>query len=321
MLEINSPNKSAPADVDRPPLLNVAELRVHYPLTQGVLLPHRIGSVRAVDGVSFRIYRDETLGLVGESGCGKSTTGRALVRLVRPTDGSILFDGRELVGLERQELRQFRRRIQMIFQDPYSSLNPVMPVHWLISEPMMINGVGTPKQREERVKELLDLVGLSQTAIDRYPHEFSGGQRQRIGIARALALDPELLIADEPVSALDVSIRAQIINLLERLQDQLHLTYLFIAHDLSLVYHISDRLAVMYLGRIVETGVTTDVYQAPFHPYTLALLSARPPSESPGVGVASAHHPARRCAQSHFTAGRVSFSHPLLAARSAWWSK
>lgn len=233
--------------------------------------------IRAVDGQSFHIIRGETLGLVGESGCGKSTTGRALVRLNQPTDGSsIRFNGRELIGLGRDELRQARRQIQTIFQDPYSSLNPRMTVREIISEPLEVYGYGSRKKINERLSELMHLVGLPDTALNRYPHQFSGGQRQRIGIARALALDPELIVADEPVSALDVSIQAQIINLLKRLQRTLGLTYLFISHDLAVIRQICDRVMVMFAGRIVESAPVTELFFNPLHPYSVALLSAIP---------------------------------------------
>ena len=258
------------------PLLEVQDLAVWFPITEGIVLERHTGDVRAVDGVSFSVKRGETLGLVGESGCGKSTTGRAIVRLYKPTRGAIRFDGTDLAGLEGVELRKMRSRMQMVFQDPYASLDPRMNVSSIVSEPMEIHGVSNPKERRARVRELLTTVGLDPEHAIRYPHEFSGGQRQRIGVARALALQPDLIVADEPVSALDVSIQAQIINLLERLQGSFGLTYLFIAHDLSVVRHVSDRIAVMYLGRIVELAGAEELHIRPVHPYTVALLSAIP---------------------------------------------
>jgi oligopeptide transport system ATP-binding protein len=257
-------------------LLRVEDLRVWFPITEGMIFERHIGDVRAVDGIDLEIRRGETLGLVGESGCGKSTTGRAIIRLYRPTTGRIEFDGTDLAPLEGGALRRMRSRMQMIFQDPYASLNPRMNVAGIIGEPLEIHGVGTKGERRERVRELLSIVGLNPDFGDRYPHEFSGGQRQRIGVARALALNPAMIVADEPISALDVSIQAQILNLLERLQGEFGLTYLFIAHDLSVVRHISDRIAVMYLGRIVELAESRRLNLEPLHPYSVALLSAIP---------------------------------------------
>jgi len=257
------------------PLLSVRDLAVHFPITKGLLARRRIGAVRAVDGVSFDLYRGKTLGLVGESGSGKSTTGRALVCLNSLTAGSIRLEGREVSNADGTATSELRRRVQMIFQDPYSSLNPRMTVGAIIGEPLAIQGVDA-RRRTARVVELLDLVGLPRDAMRRYPHQFSGGQRQRIGIARALALNPDILIADEPISALDVSIQAQILNLLRRLQRELGLTYLFISHDLAAVRYISERIMVMYLGRIAEAAPSAALYSRPLHPYTVALLSAAP---------------------------------------------
>ncbi|MFD5421583.1 ABC transporter ATP-binding protein [Streptomyces sp. NPDC127069] len=259
------------------PLLEVRGLVKHYPLTQGVLFKKQIGAVKAVDGVSFGLAAGETLGIVGESGCGKSTVARMLVHLERPTAGSISYKGEDITKLSGRALKAVRRNIQMVFQDPYTSLNPRMTVGDIIGEPYEIHPEVAPKgDRRRKVQELLDVVGLNPEYINRYPHQFSGGQRQRIGIARGLALRPEVIVADEPVSALDVSVQAQVVNLLERLQNDLGLAYVFIAHDLSIVRHISDRVAVMYLGRIVETGTDTQIYDHPTHPYTQALLSAVP---------------------------------------------
>ncbi len=257
-------------------LLEVQDLKVWFPITSGLIFERHVGDVRAVDGISFSLRRGETLGLVGESGCGKSTAGRAIVRLNKPTEGRIIFDGQDVSAIEGKELQRLRRRFQMIFQDPYASLNPRMTAGATVGEPLAVYGVGSKDERSERVRELLATVGLNPDYGDRYPHEFSGGQRQRIGVARALALDPDLIVADEPISALDVSIQAQVINLLERLQDRLGLTYLFIAHDLSVVRHISDRIAVMYLGRIVELAPSRELNTRPLHPYAVALLSAVP---------------------------------------------
>ena len=256
--------------------MRVEGLRQHFPITRGVIFQHRLGVVKAVDDISFEIYRGETLGLVGESGCGKSTTARAILQLNRPTAGKVYLDGVDLVSLKGNKLREMRRRMQMIFQDPYASLNPRMTVSSIVAEPLVVYAVGQRKERQARVEELLQMVGLDPYFANRYPHEFSGGQRQRIGIARALALRPDFIICDEPISALDVSIQAQVVNLLEDLQERLGLTYLFIAHDLSMVRHISDRVAVMYLGKIVELTDRDTLYANPLHPYTQALLSAVP---------------------------------------------
>ncbi len=257
-------------------LLRVEDLKVWFPILDGIVIERHIGDVRAVDGVTFSLKRGETLGLVGESGCGKSTTGRAIIRLYRPTAGRIVFDGTDLATLDGAKLRKMRRHIQMIFQDPYASLNPRMNVAGIVGEPLEIHAIGSKAERRERVRDVLATVGLNPDFADRYPHEFSGGQRQRIGVARALSIHPDLIVADEPISALDVSIQAQIINLLERLQGQFGLTYLFIAHDLSVVRHISDRIAVMYLGKIVETAASQELNERPLHPYSVALLSAVP---------------------------------------------
>jgi oligopeptide transport system ATP-binding protein len=264
---------SAPSSDD---LLRLDDVKVWFPIKSGIVLERHVADVRAVDGVSFSVRRGETLGLVGESGCGKSTTGRAIIRLYEPTEGRITFDGIDITTMQGGPLRAIRRRMQMIFQDPYASLNPRMNVATIITEPMEIHHVGTARERRERGRELLATVGLNPEFGVRYPHEFSGGQRQRIGVARALALNPDLVVADEPISALDVSIQAQIINLLERLQGEFGLTYLFVAHDLSVVTHISDRIAVMYLGRIVELAGSRELNRHPLHPYSVALLSAIP---------------------------------------------
>lgn len=258
-------------------LIEVKDLQMHFPVTRGIVLQRRVGTIKAVDGISFTIKRGETLGLVGESGCGKSTTGRAILQLYRPTNGNVIFDGQDLTTLKGETLRRMRRNVQMIFQDPYASLNPRMTVGDIIGEPIRVHKLrSNSTQVRARVQELLGLVGLNPGFSNRYPHEFSGGQRQRIGIARALAVEPSFVVCDEPVSALDVSIQAQIVNLLEELQDKLGLTYLFIAHDLSVVKHISDRIAVMYLGKVVELSDGAQLYTNPLHPYTQALLSAVP---------------------------------------------
>jgi oligopeptide transport system ATP-binding protein len=270
---------SRPMEEQRPgdSLVQARDLRMYFPVTSGIIFQRKIADVKAVDGVTFDVKRGETLGLVGESGCGKTTLGRMILLLYKPTDGSVLINNQDLTKLKSGELRRMRRHMQMIFQDPYASLNPRMTVGSIIAEPLVIHGlVKGRKERNDRVQELMRVVGLNPYYANRYPHEFSGGQRQRIGIARALAVQPAFIVCDEPVSALDVSIQAQIINLLEDLQNQFGLTYLFIAHDLSVVRHISDRVAVMYLGKLMELADRQELYENPLHPYTKALLSAVP---------------------------------------------
>jgi len=261
---------------DEDVLLRADHVKKYFPIRKGIIIQHEIARVHAVDDVSLEVRAGETLGLVGESGCGKSTLGRCIVRLHHLTGGSVTFEGRDISRLSRRALRPVRRELQMVFQDPYASLNPRKRVGAIIADPLRIHHQGDRGQIKKRVQELLELVGLSPEHVNRYPHEFSGGQRQRIGVARALALHPKLIIADEPVSALDVSIRAQVINLLDDLQEELNLTYVFIAHDLGVVRHVSDRIAVMYLGKIVEVSPAEELYQRPVHPYTEALLSAVP---------------------------------------------
>jgi oligopeptide transport system ATP-binding protein len=268
----NMTTKNAEKEV----ILSIRGLKKHFPITSGILLQRQVGAVRAVDGIDFDVLKGETLGVVGESGCGKSTTGRTILQLYRPTAGSVVFEGKELTVMKGEELRRMRRRMQIIFQDPFASLNPRMTVGNIVGEPLQIHNTMPKRERQGYVERLLERVGLNPFYINRYPHEFSGGQRQRIGIARALALEPTFIVADEPISALDVSIQAQVVNLMEELQEELNLTYLFIAHDLSMVRHICDRVAVMYLGKIVELGTTDDVYDNPLHPYTQSLLSAVP---------------------------------------------
>jgi oligopeptide transport system ATP-binding protein len=257
-------------------LMEIENLEMHFPITEGIIFQRKVGAVKAVDGINFSIKKGETLGLVGESGCGKSTTGRAILQLHRPTSGSVRYRGQDLVQMKGEELRKMRRNLQIIFQDPYASLNPRMTVGNIIGEPLEVHNLAKGKAKQDRVRELLRVVGLNPNYVNRYPHEFSGGQRQRIGIARALAVEPDFIVADEPISALDVSIQAQVVNLLEDLQSEFGLTYLFIAHDLSVVRHISDRIAVMYLGKVVELADRDDLYEKPMHPYTKALLSAIP---------------------------------------------
>ncbi|MEV4893696.1 ABC transporter ATP-binding protein [Nonomuraea sp. NPDC050547] len=265
------------------PILEVRDLVKHFPLTQGIVVKRQIGAIKAVDGVSFDLHRGETLGIVGESGCGKSTLAKVLMALERPTSGSVKVGGREIAHARGGELKRMRRNIQMVMQDPYTSLNPRMTVGDIIGEPYDIHTEVAPRgDRRKKVQELLEVVGLNPDHINRYPHQFSGGQRQRIGIARGLALQPEIIVCDEPVSALDVSIQAQVINLLERLQNEFNLAYIFIAHDLSVVRHIADRVGVMYLGKLVELGKDTEVYDKPAHPYTQALLSAVPVPDPEG---------------------------------------
>ncbi len=265
------------------PVLQVRNLVKHFPLTQGVVFKRRIGEIKAVDGVSFDLNRGETLGIVGESGCGKSTLAKLMMALERPTEGQILFEGTDITQLKGSALKAMRRKVQMVMQDPYTSLNPRMTVGDIVGEPFQIHPEVAPKSsRKKKVQELLDVVGLDPDHINRYPHQFSGGQRQRIGIARGLALRPDVIVCDEPVSALDVSIQAQVINLLEQLQDEFNLSYIFIAHDLSIVRHIADRVAVMYLGKLVEVGTDAEIYESPTHPYTQALLSAVPVPDPEG---------------------------------------
>ena len=259
----------------RETILQVRDLKKYFPIRRGVFQRH-VGDVKAVDGINFDVYKGETLGLVGESGCGKTTTGRTIIRIYEPTDGQVIFEDTDLASLGGREMRQMRQRIQMIFQDPYASLNPRMSVLGIVGEPLEVFHIANRTERRERVAELLEMVGLNADFMNRYPHEFSGGQRQRIGLARALALNPNLVICDEPISALDVSIQAQVVNLLEDLQEELDLTYIFIAHDLSMVRHISDRVAVMYLGKIMELTDRDTLYSTPLNPYTEALLSAVP---------------------------------------------
>jgi peptide/nickel transport system ATP-binding protein len=269
----------APA-IELDPLVEVRDLVKHFPIGRGVVLRRRLGVVHAVDGISLSIARGETLGLVGETGSGKSTVARLVTRLLEPTSGQVLYDGQDITHASRRELRPLRRQVQMIFQDPYSSLNPRRPVGAIVSEPLRVLRIGTPAERRARVQQLMRRVGLNPEHYNRYPHEFSGGQRQRIGIARALVTTPKVIVADEPVSALDVSIQAQILNLLEDLQEELGLTYLFIAHDLNVVRHVSDRVAVMYLGKLMEIAPSDVVEEAPIHPYTEALLAAVPVADT-----------------------------------------
>lgn len=256
-------------------LLKVNNLKMYFPIKRGVI-QRTVGYVHAVDDVSFEVRKGETLGLVGESGCGKTTTGRTILKLYEPTSGSVVFEGKDLIQLRGEEMRLMRRKIQMIFQDPYASLNPRMTVEQIIGEPLIVHGLARGHEIREKVKDLLSLVGLNPAYVDRYPHEFSGGQRQRIGVARSIALQPDLIVCDEPISALDVSIQAQVVNLLEDLQKEFNLTYIFIAHDLSMVRHISTRVIVMYLGVFVELADRDELYKNPLHPYTIGLLSAVP---------------------------------------------
>jgi peptide/nickel transport system ATP-binding protein len=276
---LSEPEAASGGTAPGTPLLEVTGLTKHFPVTRGIIFRHKVGAVQAVDGVTFSVNSGETLGLVGESGCGKTTTGRLLTRLLEPTGGQIIFDGHDISHLSMGKMRPLRRDIQMIFQDPYSSLNPRHTVGAIVGAPYHLQKVKTELGTKRTVQDLLELVGLNPEHYNRYPHEFSGGQRQRIGIARTLALKPKLIVADEPVSALDVSIQAQVINLLEDLQSELGLTYVVIAHDLSVVRHISDRVAVMYLGKLVETASRDQLYARPRHPYTVALMSAVPVPE------------------------------------------
>jgi oligopeptide transport system ATP-binding protein len=275
------------------PLLEVRDLRMHFPVSEGIVMRRQVGVVKAIDGVDFTIRRGETMGLVGESGCGKTTTGRCILRLERPTSGEIVYDGQEVSRLDRDGLLALRRRMQVIFQDPYSSLNPRMKVGDIVGEPIRVHGLERDAaRRRARVRELLSVCGLDPNFADRYPHEMSGGQRQRVGVARALALEPEFIVCDEAVSALDVSIQAQVVNLLEDLREQFGLTYLFIAHDLSVVRHLCQRVAVMYLGRIVELAESDELFDHPLHPYTQALLAAVP-APDPGVEAKREFRPSR----------------------------
>jgi oligopeptide transport system ATP-binding protein len=261
---------------DKKPLVRVQNLTKHFPITRGLVFQKQVGAVQAVDDLNFEIFQGETFGMVGESGCGKSTTGRSILQLHKPTAGKVFYEDTELTTATPQTMQHMRRNMQIIFQDPYASLNPRMTVGNIIAEPLDVHNIGTNEERRERVQDLLRLVGLNPYFVNRYPHEFSGGQRQRIGVARALALEPKFIVCDEPISALDVSIQAQVVNLLEKLQNELGLTYLFIAHDLSMVRHISDRVSVMYLGKMVELATRDELYGNPLHPYTQALLSAVP---------------------------------------------
>jgi oligopeptide transport system ATP-binding protein len=270
----SAPSTSEVQDGDR--LVEVRNLKMYFPVRRGLIIERVVGHVHAVDDITFHVRRGETLGLVGESGCGKSTTGRAVLQIYKPTEGEVKFGGVDITKLGQNQLSHYRRNMQMIFQDPFASLDPRMTVGGIISEPLEIHNILKGKEKEEKVREMLRIVGLNPYFANRYPHEFSGGQRQRIGVARALVLDPEFIVCDEPISALDVSIQAQIINLLEDLQERFNLTYLFIAHDLAVVRHISDRVAVMYVGKIVEMADRNELYENPLHPYTKALLSAVP---------------------------------------------